>query len=64
MQLSGLDLVNSYKIYNLVGQIVQVQEGVIDDQKVQIHVGDLTSGYYIIKISNPKIVIAEKFMKY
>ena len=62
VQSSGLDFVNSYKIYNLVGQIVQ--EGVIDDQRVQIPVGDLTSGYYIIKISNPKIVIAKKFMKY
>ncbi|MCD4729907.1 MAG: T9SS type A sorting domain-containing protein [Bacteroidales bacterium] len=62
VQSSGLGFDNSYKIYNLVGQVVQ--EGVIGNQNVQIHVGHLISGYYIIKISNAKIVIAEKFMKY
>ena len=62
VQLSGSDIDNSYKIYNLIGKVVQ--EGAIGNQKVKIHVEHLKRGYYIIKISNPNKVVAKKFMKY
>lgn len=62
VHIPELDFVSSFKIYNLVGSVVQ--NGVIDKQEVRINVKHLRRGYYIIKIDNPNFVLAEKFMKY
>lgn len=62
IQLSGLGLVNSFKIYNSVGQLVM--EGSIEDPKFQLNVGHLTNGYYIIRINDNDNMMAEKFIKY
>lgn len=62
IQLSGLDIVKSYKVYNNIGQLVM--EGQIQDPKFQLYIGHLTKGYYIITINDDNNFMAEKFMKY
>jgi len=62
IQLPGVDIVSSYKIYNSVGQLVM--EGKIQNPKIHLDIGHLSKGYYIITFNEYKNVMAEKFMKY
>jgi chitodextrinase len=59
LNISNLDIVSEYRIFNMLGQ--QIGNGKIENQS--INVGSLTSGTYLIEVSNANGKSSKRFIK-
>jgi hypothetical protein len=59
LNISNLEIVSSYRIFNLMGQ--EIARGTIENES--IFVGDLASGTYLIEVSNERGSLTKRFIK-
>ena len=59
LNISNLDIASEYRIFNMLGQ--QIGNGKIENQS--INVGSLTSGTYLIEVSNANGKSSKRFIK-
>ncbi len=59
LNIGNLEVVSSYRIFNLMGQ--EIARGTIENES--IFVGDLASGTYLIEVSNERGSLTKRFIK-
>ena len=54
----------SLELHSIIGNVLEVEQEIVDDYEVRVRVKDLPSGYYLLDVKKPGVNhVAFKFLK-